>query len=181
MKYYCIDCKKEIKNRYAIRCQSCAKSICRFVPKNLFYKLYCTEKLSIPKIAKILNFSKTAIRNSLIRYKIKIKTISQSKKGNLHNRWNPNKSKDSSGYVRIRNPKTNERVLEHRFIMEQKLGRKLKSSEVVHHINGIRDDNSPKNLCVLLKIKHKPYTLIYILQKKIRQLERKLNEKYIKD
>lgn len=43
---------------------------------------------------------------------------------------------------------------EHRVIMEQLIGRKLKADEVVHHIDGDRHNNSPNNLQLMKKGEH---------------------------
>jgi hypothetical protein len=39
-----------------------------------------------------------------------------------------------------------QRYLEHRWVMEQMIGRPLEPDEEVHHKNRIRDDNDPSNL-----------------------------------
>jgi hypothetical protein len=44
---------------------------------------------------------------------------------------------------------------EHRYIMEQHLGRKLEWGEEVHHINHIRNDNRIENLVVMWRTEHR--------------------------
>ena len=77
--------------------------------------------------------------------------ISEAHKGEKNYNWKGGRFKTDTGYIFISKyghpfPCYIHYVLEHRLVMEKHLDRYLNSKEVVHHINGIRDDNRLENL-----------------------------------
>lgn len=98
--------------------------------------------------------------------------------GTAHGNWNGGRYIDKQGYVNL-NTGHGTRQLEHRVVMEKILGRKLKTREYVHHINGIRDDNRPENLVLTHPTKHESRTLIKALQRRICYLEAVMKERGI--
>ena len=100
-------------------------------------------------------------------------------------RWKGGSFKGKDGYVVIHLPPTspfyamtnnNGYVREHRLIMAQHLGRCLTTDEIVHHINGRKSDNRLYNLTLLSRRNHPSQTLLKVAQKRIRELENKLNQ-----
>ena len=72
-------------------------------------------------------------------------------KGELAANWKGGRRQIPQGYVYIYNPDhplatKDGYVMEHRLVMEKKLGRYLTRKEIIHHKNGIKNDNREENL-----------------------------------
>lgn len=106
---------------------------------------------TIADIVKALQTNRETIRQYLLkRYTPKQKRAIvlrnfRQPKGADNSSWKGGREITSAGYVRLWISRT-ERVLEHRKVMEDHLGRKLNRNEVVHHINGNNADNRLSNL-----------------------------------
>ena len=78
--------------------------------------------------------------------------VSIKKNGGLKNpNWRGGVKHNSDGYILIKKPDHPRAdlegyVMEHRLVMEAKLGRALTRDEVVHHVDGNRANNAPENL-----------------------------------
>lgn len=76
--------------------------------------------------------------------------------GEKNHRWKGGRMK-IQGYILVYQPNHpyttfgGKYVREHRLVMEKHLGRYLKPNEIVHHKNGIRDDNRIENLELLVR------------------------------
>lgn len=64
-----------------------------------------------------------------------------------HPSWKGGRNLMNTGYIRLRT-KNKDYQLEHRIVMEDKLGKKLLPNEVVHHIDFNKSNNSIENLLV---------------------------------
>lgn len=96
------------------------------------------------------------------------KKISETRRDINNPRYKGGKYKNKSGYILILNPdrfkeseilrmdkpKNAGYILEHRYLIEKHLGRKLTKNESVHHINGIKDDNRLENLIIVINKMH---------------------------
>lgn len=117
--------------------------------------------------------------------------------GDRNHQWKGGKYKNNQGYITTRVPRDsffwnmtqkNKHkagqgvVLEHRLFMARHLNRCLLPWEVVHHKNGIKDDNRLENLQLISSTQHLPDTeskaLIKRLLKENESLKNKLKYSY---
>ncbi len=145
------------------------------VSKDWLYQKYWTEELSSTEIARLLSSHHKKILRWMEEFNIPRRTrrkalfgkknpfygkhhseetkrkLSEGSLGENHPRWKGGRHLSSRGYVLIYRPRhpsavDNKYILEHRLVMEKHLGRYLNPWEIMHHINGIKDDNRIENL-----------------------------------
>jgi len=82
-----------------------------------------------------------------------------SKLGKLNHRWRGGVTSDKSGYILVKSinhpyADKNGYVRRSHLIMEKIIGRFILPKEIVHHKNGITNDDRPTNLSLFLSQSH---------------------------
>lgn len=89
-----------------------------------------------------------------------IAELNRKQKGPNHPRWKGGRIITPLGYIAICRPGhprasiARRYVLEHLLVMEQQIGRPVRRDEIVHHINGNKQDNRIENLELMSKAEH---------------------------
>ncbi len=100
-------------------------------------------------------------------------------KGENSPTWKGGRLKRGTGYIGIlkhghyRANKSGY-VWEHILVWEETHKRKLPKGYLIHHINGIKDDNRPTNLLAMLRKGHSPTLFVKGVQKRLREVEAQL-------
>lgn len=154
-------------------------SVMASVNKVVLDKMYRVEMKSIPDIAKEIGVSTSRARRMLIESGVSLRSRAdgvRAARDKLGKYWMGKKrefsvehrekiraarlrapsagiSKKPNGYIEFtRGP--NKSRSQHVVLMESRIGRRLNSDEVVHHIDGNRANNSIENLQLMTRSEH---------------------------
>ena len=114
---------------------------------------YWDEGLSLAEIGRLVNRDTLTILRHMQRMRIE-RRPAHGPSGEKHGNWKGGVYRaKNNGYVYLtveNHPRTyRKRVQEHVLVMEKMIGHYLEPGEIVHHINGIKNDNRPENLKLL--------------------------------
>lgn len=137
------------------------------------YNLYWGHEETLAKIGQLYGHPKGTVLKAMRQYNIPTRTMREAlklayqnksdiKRGSAHWAWRGGKTKTDKGYIYSHAPEhpyhsKHGYVLEHRLVMEQKLGRYLLPFEKVHHLNGIKNDNRLENLILVSQANQSMY------------------------
>ncbi|KKM76875.1 hypothetical protein LCGC14_1375730 [marine sediment metagenome] len=135
---------------------------------NLIISLYVDKEMSIVQVASEVKCHPTTVHDYLKKAGVN-RNLSEAQyvavkhrraqgirnTGSGNAQWKGGRVKNNFGYWSLQlkpedtyysMAQASGYVLEHRLIMAEHFKRPLTSKELVHHLNGIRDDNRPENL-----------------------------------
>lgn len=121
--------RSNIKKRMTLFCRSCGKRF-SVEPHLKKQRRYCGKRCANVHLGKI-----------------------GARCGSNNGHWKGGLSKTSLGYLLVTHGK-NANKYHHRVVMENHLDRRLGSHEIVHHINGNKQDNRVSNLCLMTRAEH---------------------------
>jgi predicted transcriptional regulator len=134
--------------------------------------------LSTCKIARLLGAATQTVHDHVKKEGI-MRSLSEAgrlgtRKGKEHHSWKGGRIKDAAGYIRVNCPDHHRAngtgyVYEHILVWEEYHHKRLPDGFLVHHLNGIKNDNRPENLVAMKAGEHIHQSEPY--KKRIRQLE----------
>lgn len=151
---------------------------------------YIDERLSITQVADLVGTTRGNVRSHLKCAGIPVRSYKegitarfpQGRLGERANNWRGGRRKLPRGYISVYAPdhpccSQVGYVMEHRVVMEKSIGRLLTRDEVIHHKNGVKDDNRLENLELLRgrgehsRQHFNDVKLVHELQNRIAELE----------
>lgn len=142
-------------------------------------EFYIEQRMGRNTIARVTGLSQNIIKNLIRRYNIPTRSLSEA--GRIAwetGRFAPAKggiTKDGDGRILVRDKNSTRKrhyTLRSHLVWEQVHNRPLPKGYVIHHLNGVKDDDRPENLIALPKGKHDK--VIPDMAKRIRELEAKI-------
>ena len=150
------------------------------IPTEQILELY-NQGLSIYAIGDKYGLNPQTVYSRLLKSGCKMRTQTETlkmgiasgrvKMGSRENNrnWKGGKTTTPQGYIELNN-QDGRRQREHRYVWEQAYG-KLPNGWVIHHLNGIKNDNRLENLFALPRKTHSPRLTVVPYQQRITQLE----------
>jgi hypothetical protein len=113
------------------------------------------------EVAEMLGTTQKVIykRMKLLGYKPRV-AVKRNQIGEKNDNWKGGRVDRTDGYIykkRVGHPratKSGDYVLEHILVVEEYIGRYLFDDEVVHHINGVKNENRLENLYLTTQSEH---------------------------